>query len=103
MFQKKNRALPPPKKRTKHNEDKQSNRVQNDGYKAAQGSQEKKGWTQWELQLKGKYWIKIQNWKITDMKNTLEEIKSKGDDVGKQISDMENKVVKITKLKQKKF
>lgn len=37
------------------------------------------------------------------MKNTLEEIKSKGDDVGKQISDMENKVVKITKLKQKKF
>lgn len=43
MFQKKNRALPPPKKRTKHNEDKQSNRVQNDGYKAAQGSQEKKG------------------------------------------------------------
>ena len=71
-------------------------------------TQEKIGWTEWEvrsfdkvLENIKKNQIEMKN-TITEIKNTLEGIHGRLDDTEVQISELEDRVVEITEVEQKK-
>ena len=81
------------------------NTVHSNRYKNAHWTWEKNGWTQWEVEKRdGKYkkeQIRTKN-TITEIKNTLDGINRRLKDSEEWISNLENRMVKITQSEQQK-